>query len=73
MTISQALDVGTWSLYLDAHKGSSDSELVDQRKEQLLIYGKYFIDIFACLLYLFYSGLNLEDNGGKNPLFLLCL
>lgn len=51
------------SLYLDSHKGNSDSELVDQRKERLLICGKYFIKVFAYLLCLFYSGLNLEDNG----------
>lgn len=57
------------SLYLDSHKGDSDSELVDQRKERLLICEKYFIKVFAYLLYLFYSGLNLEDNGGESPYF----
>lgn len=50
---------------LVAHKGSSDAELVEQRKEELLICGKYFINVFASLLDLFYSGLNLKDNGGK--------
>lgn len=68
MTISQAFDVRTWSLYLNILKGSSDSGLVDQRKEWLLICEKCFIDVFACLLYLFYIGLNREDNGKKNPL-----
>lgn len=57
------------TLYLDAHKGSNDSELVEQRKEQFLICGKYFINVFAHLLYLFYSGLNLEDSGEKSPYF----
>lgn len=61
------------SLYLDSHKDNSNSELVDQKKEQLLISGKYFIVAFAYLLYLLYSGLNLEANGGKKPLFFLCL
>lgn len=61
------------SLYLDALKDSSDSKLMDQKKEELLICGKYFIEAFAYLFYLFYSGLNIEDNGEKKPLFLLCL